>query len=136
MAQSNHDSRRRFFTVLSAGAGFAFLASKFSGFAFAQGKTAPPAAGAAKKPGAAETALVDEKSQMAVTLKFYQDGSKAPAALKVTKTGVPGAQQNCGNCMFYAKTSGEKAAEVGKCQLLPTGLVKTGGWCNTWTKKA
>jgi len=136
MAQSDHDSRRRFFTVLSAGAGFAFLASKFSGFAFAQGKAAPPAAGVAKKPGAVETALVDEKSQMAVALKFYHDGNKAPAALKVTKSGVTGAQQICGNCLFYAKTSGEKAAEVGKCQLLPVGLVKVGGWCNTWAKKA
>jgi hypothetical protein len=75
------------------------------------------------------------KSQMAVTLKYYADGSKVPANIRPAKAGVDGPKQICVNCMFYAKTQGEKEKEIGKCQLFPKGLVPGKAWCASWTKK-
>lgn len=133
MTNTKQNSRRNFFTLLGAGISFSVVAAKLSGRAFAESKATPAPA---KKGGAADATLVDEKSPMAQTLKFYQDGSKVPATLRVPKSGVEGVKQNCSGCMFYAKVSGEKAGELGKCQLFPVGLVKGGGWCSSWTKKA
>jgi hypothetical protein len=88
-----------------------------------------------KKTKSAEPEMVDEKSQMAVTLKYYADGSKVPANIRPAKAGVDGPKQICVNCMFYAKTQGEKEKEIGKCQLFPKGLVPGKAWCASWTKK-
>ena len=124
MVTKSGSSNRRGFVK---GAGSVLAALAVSKVAFSSKKEEP-------KVGA--DALVDEKSQMAVTLKLYQDGSKVPASIRPAKSGVDGPKQLCSNCMFYAKTKGEKDAEVGKCQLFPQGLVKAKGWCASWTKKA
>jgi len=39
--------------------------------------------------------------------------------------------QKCTNCQFY--TPGEGG--MGKCQLIPVGLVKDGGWCTSFVEK-
>lgn len=115
--------------------------------AFAQAKktaspapSPPPAPKVSPTGGAAGTAaaltLVDEKSQMATVLKYQHDASKVPAALRVPKQGVAGKDQLCSNCMFYAKAGDIKGDEVGKCQLIPQGVVKAKGWCTSWMKKA
>jgi High potential iron-sulfur protein len=105
----------------------------FAKHAFASKKEVP-----AKKDEPAkkeELTLIDEKSPMAVTLKYYADAAKAPAALKVAKSGVSGDKQNCANCMFYAKSGEVKGEEIGKCQLFPQGHAPAKAWCSSWTIK-
>ena len=87
--------------------------------------------------GAPELKLVDEKDPVATALKFVHDGSKADAKARVDKMGVVGKNQTCGNCALYTKEGKIGKDEVGKCGMLAgKGVVKTGGWCSGWGKKA
>jgi hypothetical protein len=40
--------------------------------------------------------------------------------------------QNCSSCALYVAEN----AGWGKCQMITTGLVKSGGWCGSYNKKA
>ncbi len=39
----------------------------------------------------------------------------------------------CHNCILY---TAEKGMDYGKCAVIPEGMVKKDGYCNTWAKKA
>ena len=87
--------------------------------------------------GAPELKLVDEKDAVATALKFVQDGSKADAKARVDKMGVAAKDQKCSNCSLYTKEGKIGKDEVGKCSMLAgKGVVKAGGWCAGWVKKA
>jgi hypothetical protein len=80
--------------------------------------------------------LVSETDPMATGLTYKHDKANVPAELQQEKSGVPFAEQSCSNCMFY-KTAGQiEGNEVGTCQLIAAGKVKSAGWCNSWAKKA
>lgn len=51
-------------------------------------------------------------------------------ALKYTHESTTEGQR-CDNCQFYSA----QGDGLGKCQLFTQGLVKSGGWCSSWTKK-
>jgi len=124
-------TRRRF--LCTAGAVALATAGLTRAIAEAQAKKAAPAAAGGS---GGDLPLIDEKSALAVTLKYKHDAADVPAALKVAKGGVEGAKQNCANCLFYAKGGKVGADEVGKCQLFPNVSVKAKGWCTSWIKKA
>lgn len=128
MSEQNFTSRRRF--LVDAGV-FAVLGGTV-GTALGQGKKAAPAAGAG---GDVALPLVDEKSSLAVTLKYYADASKVPGGVRVAKSGVEGAKQDCSNCLFYAKSGTKGGQEVGKCQLFPQAVVPAKAWCVSWAKR-
>lgn len=134
MSTVNRPSRRRFLfnagTLVALGGGVAS--------AFGQGKKGAPAApskDAAAAGGNVDLPLVDEKSSLAVTLKYAADASKVPAGVKVAKSGVEGSKQDCANCMFYAPAGKKAGQDVGKCQLFPQGVVPAKAWCSSWTKR-
>lgn len=89
----------------------------------------------AAKPAAAgpELKLVPDTDATAKALKYVPDATKAT---RVDKMGVAGKDQNCKNCQFYTKAGEVKGQEVGKCLMLPAGMVNAAGWCMSWTKKA
>lgn len=94
-----------------------------------------PAAKPAAAPAAAgpELKLVPDTDATAKALKYVPDGTKAT---RVDKMGVAGKDQSCKNCQFYTKAGEVKGQEVGKCLMLPAGMVVSTGWCMSWTKKA
>lgn len=60
----------------------------------------------------------------------YDSNKALLDALKyVDKSEV--ADQNCANCQLYTATKDN----MGKCQLIPNGLVAKEGHCISWTKK-
>lgn len=87
------------------------------------------------KPGEA-LKLVPDSDPTAKALLYTPDASKAPADKRVDKMGVAAKDQLCSNCNFYAKKGDIKGAEVGQCQLILNGMVKSKGWCISWFKKA
>jgi hypothetical protein len=97
--------------------------------AMAEAPAAKPAAAAAGP----ELKLVPETDETAKALKYVPDATKAT---RVDKMGVAGKDQNCKNCQFYTKAGEVKGQEVGKCLMLPAGMVNATGWCMSWTKKA
>ena len=82
---------------------------------------------------APELKLVPDTDATAKALKYVADGTKAA---RVDKMGVAAKDQNCKNCQFYSKAGEVKGQEVGKCLMLPAGMVASAGWCMSWTKKA
>jgi hypothetical protein len=134
MSSQNVSSRRRF--LLDAGVLVALGGSVAS--AFGQGKKAAPATSskdASASGGNVDLPLVDEKAALSVTLKYAADAAKVPAGVKVAKSGVEGAKQNCANCLFYAKAGAKGGQEVGKCQLFPQAVVPAKAWCASWAKR-
>jgi len=91
---------------------------------------APESAPAQAQESAAD--LVSETDPTATALNFKQNAADVPAELQKESNGVPFANQRCANCMFYNAADG---ADVGMCQLLPSGKVKAGGWCASWSAK-
>ncbi len=79
-----------------------------------------------------ELKLVPDSDPTAKALKYVADGTKAQRA---DKGGVAGKDQTCLNCQFYTKTGAIDGKEVGKCIMIPSGMVKGAGWCASWTKK-
>lgn len=83
----------------------------------------PPASSASPPPAASEPAadaLVTEVAAMKPTVEALQ---------YVNQSTKP--DQSCSGCQFYTA----QTAERGKCQLFPQGLVSSGGWCTSWTKR-
>lgn len=79
--------------------------------------------------------LVDpEKNKVAQSLQYTHEADEA-AARTSAKMGVEAKNQNCGNCQFYTKAGSVDGEEVGRCSLIPEGLVKRNGWCVSWAKK-
>jgi len=99
--------------------------------------TAPPPAAAAAPPAAtpapaapvSATALVDPAEQIAGSLGFVSDASKADAS----KYATYAAGQNCSNCTLYSGLAGET---TGPCSIFNGRLVTAQGWCSVWTKRA
>ena len=96
--------------------------------ALAEAPAAKPAA-----PAAPELKLLPDNDATAKALKYSPDATKAT---RVDKMGVAGKDQACKNCQFYTKAGEVKGQEVGKCLMLPAGMVNGNGWCMSWTKKA
>ncbi|MEY4065846.1 MAG: High potential iron-sulfur protein [Pseudomonadota bacterium] len=80
--------------------------------------------------------LISETEPTAAALNYKHDASAVPANLQVAKNGVPFAEQRCAGCSFYKAAGQIDGAEVGTCQVLAAGKVKSTGWCNSWGKKA
>ncbi|MCB1042290.1 MAG: high-potential iron-sulfur protein [Acidobacteria bacterium] len=59
----------------------------------------------------------DSNKALIDTLKYVDKSEKA--------------DQNCGNCQFYT----EAKEGMGKCTLIPKGLVTNTGYCISWAKK-
>jgi hypothetical protein len=95
---------------------------------------ASPAAGAGA--GGETLTLIAESDATATALNYKHDKANVPANLQQEKAGVPFAQQSCSTCMFYKAAGQLEGGEVGTCQLLAAGKVKSGGWCASWGKKA
>ena len=128
---SKSSNRREFFAQILTGLGitagvtYATLASADPSKAKAADKKADKKADGPK--------LVDENDAVAKALKFKHDKNEVDKKLLVTKMGVEGKDQNCGNCIHYKAQEGN----VGTCNMLiGKGVVKENGWCNVWTKKA
>ena len=82
---------------------------------------APPAGEAAAK----------EDEPIAASLGYKADATQVDTMRFPKRKGPEGEKQNCKSCQFYtAKNDG-----WGSCQIIRSGLVKAGGWCNTWAPK-
>lgn len=79
--------------------------------------------------------LVPDTDPVAKALNYTHDASKATLRTK-EKMGIAAKDQLCSNCSFFIADGELDGAKVGKCTMITTGLVKAGGWCNSWTKKA
>lgn len=86
---------------------------------------------AALPQGATEVATSDPT---AVALGYVLDAKKADekkygAKAKDAKAG----KHNCSNCMFFSTVKDNK--EYGNCQLFPGKVVRSAGWCNSYSPK-
>jgi len=93
-----------------------------------------PAAGILvhRAPVFAQDKLISLDDGTAKALGYVHEKSKADAE-KYPKLKTPeGAKQSCVNCLQFTATSGG----LGRCTILPAGLVKSGGWCSVWVAKA
>ncbi len=79
-----------------------------------------------------ELKLVPDTDPTAKALKYVHDASKAQ---RTDKGGVKAKDQSCANCQFYTKAGDIAGKEVGKCLMIPSGMVKGAGWCASWAKK-
>jgi len=77
----------------------------------------------------AQAALVDEKSERAVSLGYVHDAAKADKA----KFKNWAAGHLCNNCAMY---QGKAADPQAACTLFPGKVVAGKGWCSAWAKKA
>lgn len=86
--------------------------------------------------GNEETAkeYVSTDDQMAQSLSYSENADSVDSALRVDKGETPGAEQYCKNCQFAVEEEGNTEG-VG-CQLFPGKLVKSEGWCKSWSLKA
>ena len=66
----------------------------------------------------------------ALALKYVED---ANTATRTDKMGVPGSEQNCGNCRFYKDS---ETPLWGGCALFQNRLVAKEGWCVGWVPDA
>lgn len=87
------------------------------------------------KIGGGELKLVGDNDALVKALKYVHDGAAAPKGSRSDKPNIPAATQVCSSCRFYTGAGKIGSDEVGKCQLIPTGAVKAGGWCVSWAKK-
>ena len=74
----------------------------------------------------------------AKALGYNSDASKVDTVAYPKRAGAEGQKQFCSNCILLTqsglKVSG-KDGDYGKCSVLPSGLVATKGWCNSWVQK-
>lgn len=69
--------------------------------------------------------LVDEmKNPTAKDLKFHHD-----AAQSKERTNLKAV---CLNCIQYKKMGEVDGVEVGRCNMITLGYVKSTGWCKSW----
>jgi len=80
-----------------------------------------------------EMEYVSEDNQMAQSLNYKENADSVDSALRVDKGATKGSEQYCSNCQFAVKQEGNDEA-VG-CQLFPGKLVKSQGWCKSWSLK-
>jgi hypothetical protein len=74
---------------------------------------------------------VDENEPVAVSLGYKQSADKVDTAKFPKRAGDEGKKQTCENCQFYNNVSDP----WGSCQVIRSGLVNKGGWCNSWAAK-
>lgn len=118
MENSASKVRRDFLKTMACGAGaLVILGGGQSGVADDK----------AKKPN-----LVKESDPLPKGLGYVHDATKAQ---RTDKAGTKAAEQLCSNCQFYMKNGELDKEEVGKCQIIPNGVVKAKGWCKSWIKK-
>lgn len=133
MSQIN--SRRQFMKIaLGVGGLLAFASPTL--MAAEERRRAQPTGGAG---GAGDLGLplVKPGEGMAANLKYVHNHKDLKdASLKVERQATPFAKQHCKNCMLYTKVGNKDGAEVGKCTLFNGMLVKSEGWCQSWSKKA
>ncbi len=99
-----------------------FLGNIISPFAYAVGKDTKVPEG--------QTA-VSESDPVASAIGFKHhvkdiDYTKYPQRKK-----SEGKNQFCHNCSLYTRVD----ESWGKCQMLTSGVVSSGGWCGSWSKK-
>lgn len=114
-------NRRDFFRrVLLSAATFSF-SKVFADDA----KANKPADAGAKKP-------VSEDDSVAKALGYKHDVNKIDYAKYPQRKAPAAKNQFCESCMFFTKVD----AKWGNCQIIPSGLVSTMGWCMSYAKKA
>ncbi|NBO37022.1 hypothetical protein EBU99_00365 [bacterium] len=96
----------------------------------------PAAAGGTSGSGGEALTLVSETDPMASGLNYKHDKANVAANLQQEKSGVAFANQNCASCIFYKAAGQVDGVEVGSCQVIQSGKVKSTGWCSSWGKKA
>lgn len=133
---SQENSRRSFVKLALGLGGFALLGSA-PALAQERRRTAKPGGAAAGAGGDANLPLVEPGKGMAASVQYHHKNTEVKdAKLKVDRSGVPFAKQTCSNCMLYTKAGMKNGEEVGKCTLFAGNVVKGGGWCASWSKKA
>lgn len=114
-----NEDRRSFFKYAIAAVGTTLLSPYFRGTGgFAMADAALP--------------LLKESDPTATALGYAYEASKVDKKKWTKKAGPDGPAQKCSSCMFF--TGSDKKS--GKCQIFPNNVVASGGWCNSWTKKA
>ncbi|HTL12826.1 MAG TPA: high-potential iron-sulfur protein, partial [Bdellovibrionota bacterium] len=88
--------------------------------------------GGGEAPPAGMTPVNPETDATAKALGYHADATKVDATQWPKRAGAEGAKQFCKACNFYTAANGT----WGKCTLIPTGVVNSGGWCNSWSPKA
>ena len=77
---------------------------------------------------------VNPKDSMAQTLGYVEDAKKADTK-KFPKRAAPGGEkQFCYNCQFYGEKTNPKASAGAPCTIFAGKVVKSHGWCNSWTQ--
>ena len=71
--------------------------------------------------------LIDSSNPTAKALK-YVPGAK-DAADRKNKNAF------CENCQYFTSEEKLNGKAVGKCQIIPGGLVLANGWCVSWVEK-
>ena len=91
-------------------------------------------ASAAGKEAALPPGLVPVPATDPVAMALgYKADKKDVDAKKYPQIKKPTAKnQNCQSCNFYTKVN----EGWGKCQMITSGAVASGGWCGSWSKKA
>lgn len=74
--------------------------------------------------------LLDENDPLAKAMGFHRVANKVD--VKKWPKIKESAGQACGNCQFYTEVGKPTSA----CSIFPGKTVPTGGWCNTWVKRA
>lgn len=78
---------------------------------------------------------IKEGEGIAKSLQFCSDADKGKKSICPKRAEKGREKQYCHNCQLYTKVKGEGNAEMGKCLLMPQGLVGHHGWCNSWVQK-
>lgn len=112
--------RRKFIEKSLTIAGVAIAGGAILNPILALGETAAPAKKKVFK-------LIDPvKNLTAKSLKYTHDAAKS-ADRKNDKA-------NCGNCQMYRAKGEVDGVEVGSCNMIGGGYVKTTGWCTSWVR--
>ena len=126
MSEPSKVCRRTFFRGVAVAVPLCSLAFAYNG-ALAQTAVKAPAA------GTPPLKLVPDSDPTAKALGYVPDATKAK---RVKRGAVEAKDQNCAGCQMYTKAGTVGPDEVGKCLMLPSGMVKASGWCNSWVKHA
>ena len=78
------------------------------------------------------TKAVVEDDPVAASLGYKTEAAKVDTQKYAKRAGPEGEKQFCNNCQFYSPVS----EGWGNCQIIRSGVVSAGGWCNTWAAKA
>lgn len=86
------------------------------------------------KARAADLPPASDKEGMGKTL-HYCPNAKKPSANCADRKKPENKDHFCKGCQLYTKLSGEGEKEIGKCMIMPTNTVNSGGWCPSWVKR-